>query len=376
MCSGASSLSLRADEALLTQIQAYLAQRGDGLRPSRELETVWQAFYASYSRRIHSYALHCGAPTTDVLDCVQEVWRELLVRLPVFHHDAARGQFDSWLFAIVRSKATDLRRRTQRETDESLDFLTSIEDRHVDPTSAFEEQDTLVAAWNLARTRLSDSAMRVLQLRLVENQSVAQVAEKLQLSVEQVWYRYHRARRDLGRIGAVLTRDQASRPPRRREFRMIGQVPAQGREPIAVSPSNGLSALRHLGGGRVDYVFQLLELGRRELGPEWKVEWLGDCLPTPTLYIRKMAIVAYAEICGPSDLVSAHWPQIANAALAAGGAAGIATIIATPTAAIPVFRAEFHRHLRDVIGGPPDARLQIALSTKQDSNGLWSACKD
>ena len=48
----------------------------------------------------------------------------------------------------------------------------------------------------------------------------------------------------------------------------------------------------------MDYVFQKLELGRRELTPEWNVEWSCEDVPSSKLYIRKMAIVAYAELCG------------------------------------------------------------------------------
>src|SRR5712692_997950 len=75
------------------------------------------------------------------------------------------------------------------------------------------------------------------------------------------------------------------------------------------------------GGNCVDFVFQRLELGRRELMPEWKVEWNLDDSPRPVLYMRKTAIVAYAEMCGPGDFMSAHWPRIVNAAIAAGVAA-------------------------------------------------------
>jgi hypothetical protein len=126
----------------------------------------------------------------------------------------------------------------------------------------------------------------------------------------------------------------------------------------------------------VDYVFQRVELGRRELIPEWKVEWNCESLPRSVLYIRKLAIVAYAEICGPVDFVNTHWPQIVNAAIAAGVAAGIATIIATPTAALPIFQTEFHKQLRGKGGSAIDEGIEIALSAMQEPNGPWCVCKD
>jgi hypothetical protein len=126
----------------------------------------------------------------------------------------------------------------------------------------------------------------------------------------------------------------------------------------------------------VDYVFQRLELGRRELNPEWKVEWNCDSVPMPILYIRKTAVVAYAEICGSGDFINAHWPRIVHAAIAAGVAAGIATIIATPTAALPVFRTEFHKQLQGKGGSAGDEKIQVALSARQEANGPWCACNN
>jgi len=126
----------------------------------------------------------------------------------------------------------------------------------------------------------------------------------------------------------------------------------------------------------VDYVFQRLELGRRELNPEWKVEWNCNNSPRPVLYIRKMAIVAYAEICGPGEVINTHWPRIVNAAMAAGVAAGIATIIATPTAALPIFQTEFLKHLHGKGASVLDEIVQVALSAKLEANGQWCVCKD
>ena len=68
----------------------------------------------------------------------------------------------------------------------------------------------------------------------------------------------------------------------------------------------------------MDYVFKKVELGRRTLNHEWKVEWTCDISPTPVLYIRKLSMVAYAEVCGAEEVVNNHWPRIANAAVAAG----------------------------------------------------------
>jgi DNA-directed RNA polymerase specialized sigma24 family protein len=67
-----------------------------------------------------------------------------------------------------------------------------------------EEKEIVTLAWVQLRKRLSECNVQVLQLRLMEQRSVAEVSEKLGLSHEQVWYRYHRARRALAEIGSAL----------------------------------------------------------------------------------------------------------------------------------------------------------------------------
>jgi RNA polymerase sigma factor (sigma-70 family) len=368
-----------ANSELLTQTRAYLLHRKRGLAPSYHLEIAWRGFYEVYSEKIRAYAFKCGAGVEEVVDCIQEVWRELLVRLPTFHLDLSRGQFDTWLYQIVRSKAADLlRSHKHRFFQGNSDTLQAVTDNRPSPEQALEHEEQATIAWDELRRRLSECNFRVLTMRLVEQRPVAEVAEKLGLSNQQVWYRYHRARRELEEIGSALARDQRSPHPNDppREKTKKNQESAQGKRASSVSRSVRPSSLADQGGNCVDYVFQNLELGRRELNPEWKVEWNCDAEPTPILYIRKTAIVAYAELCGHGDFINGHWPRIVNAAIAAGVAAGIATIIATPTAALPIFQTEFHKQLQGKGVIVAEDKIQVALSAMQEANGPWCLCKD
>jgi len=242
-------------------------------------------------------------------------------------------------------------------------------------------------AWDHLRNKLSNSNLKILQLRLVEQLPGAEVAHRLGLSHEQVRYRYHRARRELEKIGVAWSLSHRDRrryedPINKSEDPVNGnknrkmEGPAQQRSFFSVSRGVNSNSPLPQGDCCVDYVFQRLELGRRESAPEWKVEWNCDGSPMPILYIRKCAIVAYAEICACEHFVSVHWPRIVNAAIAAGVAAGIATIVATPTSALPIFRREFNKELHGKGGNVADENIHVALSARQEASGPWCVCKD
>ena len=310
----------------------------------------------------------------------QEVWTELLKRLPAFRLDAGRGKFDTWLFNIVRGKTVNIHRAHKRRLlqDESDTLRTAI-DSHPSPAQGLEKAEMFALAWDELRKRLSECNLQILQMRLVEDRSVAEVAEKLGLTHKQVWYRYHRAFRQMEAIGPALANGQCLRsssdcsPCEQIEKK---QDSAQGKQASCVPRNVRFSSITGPGGNSVDHVFQRVELGRRELTPEWKVESKCDAEPKPVLYLRKTATVAYAEICGPADFISTHWPRIVNAAIAAGVAAGIATIISTPTAALPIFQAEFQKHFPGKGNGTAEEKIHVALSAKQEANGPWCVCKE
>jgi RNA polymerase sigma factor (sigma-70 family) len=368
------------DSQLLSHVQSFLIHRERGMPATEQQEAAWSAAYQSYSDKIRKYAFSCGTTESEIADCLQEVWTELLVRLPSFRLDPNRGEFDSWLFRIVRGKAADIRRHKRRlpqaisdvlqETPETVEICS-------DPARDLEEKEMLTVAWHRARSRLSECSFRILQMRLLERRPVREVAKELGLSHERVWYRFHRANREFESIrsdlaiGRWMPRDQSLLNS---ETNKNSQEFAQGKADHSVSRNSIADFLAREGGNCVDLVFQRLELGRRDLMSEWKVEWDCSGAPRSSLYARKIAVVAHAEMCGPADFINAHWPRIVNAAIAAGAATGIATIVATPSAALPIFHTEFHRRLDTNGSGAAKESIQVALSANPEPNGPWYKC--
>jgi RNA polymerase sigma factor (sigma-70 family) len=182
-----------------------LHERSNGVTNDRALEAHWTSFHDRYSRTIRAFAFSCGATEEDIADCVQEVWSELLARLPTFRLDPCRGKFDTWLFQIVRGKTVDLRRARKRRPTLDPTALNNVEDNHTSPARTLENSELLRVAWRRIRSTLTDCNFQILCLRLIDERSVAEVAESLGLSDQQVWYRYHRARREVEAIGAAFS---------------------------------------------------------------------------------------------------------------------------------------------------------------------------
>src|SRR5262249_9271013 len=141
--------------------------------------------------------------------CVQEVWHELLKRLPHFELDSRRGQFDTWLFSIVRGKVINQFRAHQRHCSQRrAQALLDFPDARPMASRAMEEEEVLVMAWQQLKRRLSACNYQILHLRLVEQRSVPEVALAMGLSPAQVWYRSHRARLILEEICRGLAQEQ------------------------------------------------------------------------------------------------------------------------------------------------------------------------
>ena len=384
---------------LLSKAQAYLAHREENEAATDILESDWVDFYNLCTRKIRSFAFRCGVCENDIADCLQDVWAELIVRLPTFRLDPSRGQFESWLFRIVQSKAVNAHRTHKfgRMLDNSSD-LRAVADTHKTPEHRSEDTEQATLIWALLEKRLTPLNLQILRLRLIDQLYNGVVAARLGLTSEQVRVRFHRARRELAKIGETWSGDRDDsrhsvpgglrlRVPSRQDAKAVGENKikkvhngAQQTATPHVPQFVGLSFPQD-GDNRVDYVFQKLELGRRELTSEWKVEWSSDETHKPVSFIRRSALVAYAEICGHEKFVTSNWPRIVNAALAAGIAAGIATIIAAPALATAVFRTEFYKQLQtttldtgDNDGGRMSGSqndIQIALSACQEANGPW-----
>jgi RNA polymerase sigma factor (sigma-70 family) len=188
------------DPGLLQDVQAYLECLSNQQAPHGQRLSRWERFYQVCAPLIRQFALARGVPKGDLGDCLQDVWLALITSLRGFRYDPERGQFNSWLFALVRSKAIDLARKQCRHASESLsgreEIVPAGED--TDPLARCEGKhqreivrDVMAELWRHLPPRSYD----VLFLRSIKDLEVTEVARVLELTPAQVRQRHHRAKK-------------------------------------------------------------------------------------------------------------------------------------------------------------------------------------
>jgi RNA polymerase sigma factor (sigma-70 family) len=129
---------------MLWGAQNYLQALLDDKVPDSLVAATWENFYGLYDDLIRRFVVAQGVPPSDVDDCVQEVWTEVAARLVKFDRPADRPGLRAWLYALVRSKATNAYRKRARQAAASLDELTEGGNEpgnsHGDPAAVYEEE--------------------------------------------------------------------------------------------------------------------------------------------------------------------------------------------------------------------------------------------
>jgi RNA polymerase sigma-70 factor (ECF subfamily) len=187
--------------SLIEQASAYLRAASNGSQPPAEFRDAWEQFYRSCDLVIRKFAGRIAPRQIDLDDCAQEVWADLLKTLPDFQLDRSRGKFTSWLYTVVRSKATNqLRQQARDRADGMMETIPAIAPASDDPAVQLERQSQRQAVRNALaelQSSTSERSFQVLHLRQMEGRRVSEVAELLGMTPGQVWVTEHRMKRKL-----------------------------------------------------------------------------------------------------------------------------------------------------------------------------------
>lgn len=194
---------------LVENTQEFLRAVMSERMPDAMLTAAWDEFYRVYDVLIRRFAVARGVRGTDVDDCVQDVWSEVAKRLSSFQITSEAG-LRAWLFALVRSRATDMFRRRSRRPVKLLGD--SIREgfepagREPDPSARSEDawQEAVLQTMVLKlESEVSELNFEIFRLRSLEGISVSDTAKKVGVTANQVRYRHHRAVKKLKAIAAL-----------------------------------------------------------------------------------------------------------------------------------------------------------------------------
>ena len=163
-----------------------------------------------YSPRVFATARRYARRESEVEDIAQEVWLKALGRLRSFRGEAP---FEHWLMRLTVRTCYDFLRGHRRNRESIFSDLTEPErdwlERFVtQPETASENADAARLLVARVLERLSPPAQLIITLLEIEDRSVKEISALTGWSVPLVKVRAFRARREMRKVLARLSKDQ------------------------------------------------------------------------------------------------------------------------------------------------------------------------
>ena len=155
---------------------------------------AWVQFAEIYSPLLHRFARRHGLQEADANDLVQEVLKAIATAAERLEYDPRRGSFRGWLYAVARSKLSDLlaarARQAQGSGDSGVQGLLEQQPAPADDSAEWDaEYERRLFAWAAEQVRadFQEKTWQAFWQTAVEGRPAAQVGEALGLSVGAVY---------------------------------------------------------------------------------------------------------------------------------------------------------------------------------------------
>ena len=170
----------------------------------------FEPLVVKYSPRVFATARRYARRDSEVEDIVQEVWLKAFDKLKSFRGEAP---FEHWLMRMAVRTCYDFLRGHQRNRESSFSEISEPEDDWLErfvaePASAPEDADAAKLLIDKVMDKLSPDARMVIQLLEIEDKSVKEISEITGWSVPLVKVRAFRARGEMRKILARMTKDK------------------------------------------------------------------------------------------------------------------------------------------------------------------------
>jgi len=172
--------------------------------------TSFEPLIQKYSPRVFATARRYARLEREVEDIAQEVWLKAFQKLGSFRGEAP---FEHWLMRLTVRTCYDFLRGHQRNREAAFSELSDSEndwlDRFVtEPEAASEKADAARQLVERILTQLSPPARLVITLLEIEERSVKEISKLTGWSVPLVKVRAFRARAEMRKIVARMTKDK------------------------------------------------------------------------------------------------------------------------------------------------------------------------
>lgn len=167
---------------------------------------AWRRFVLLYSPLIYHWCRRSGLNETDSADVGQEVFSSVAKAIGRYRHDQSGSSFRGWLRTITINKVRDLFRRRRVGVDavggtEGLAQILAVADGGQEDLSddqpEKEELILLRQALEMVLSEFHEETRRAFLRVVVDQQSPAEVANELNISVNAVYLAKSRVRRRL-----------------------------------------------------------------------------------------------------------------------------------------------------------------------------------
>ena len=159
-------------------------------------EQAWQEFVQQYGPMIAAWGLRCSLNETEAADLTQSVLLKLVQVMRQSKYDPAKGSFRCWLKTVTNNAVRDLMRTWNRpgrgSGGSAQKLLQSLEDPRA-LASLSECIDARYQHWLLkeaerrVKDRVRDFTWKAYEMTAVEQRKPADVAQRLNLSVSEVY---------------------------------------------------------------------------------------------------------------------------------------------------------------------------------------------
>ncbi len=172
--------------------------------------TSFEPLIQKYSPRVFATARRYARLEREIEDIAQEVWIKAFQKLGSFRGEAP---FEHWLMRLTVRTCYDFLRGHQRNREAAFSELSDSEsdwlDRFVtEPDSASEKADAARLLVERILAQLPPPARLVITLLEIEERSVKEISKLTGWSVPLVKVRAFRARAEMRKIMARLTKDK------------------------------------------------------------------------------------------------------------------------------------------------------------------------